>query len=128
MNARLVTLLIAICVCVIVPNIAPSIVLGQPTNPDRKDSPSGQSELEQIRELSELANKLFQEARFADCLMVHIKILSVKERLYPKEKYPNGHVHIVVTLQQIGRCYNGLKDAVRERDFVERALAMCRKV
>jgi CHAT domain-containing protein/Tfp pilus assembly protein PilF len=83
---------------------------------------------EQARALTDQGHKCLQEGRYADALAPLEKALQLYRRLYPPERYPDGHAHLATSLNNLGYLLVLRGDLDRAEPLLVGAVAMYRKV
>ncbi len=84
-------------------------------------------ELKLTREALELnakADKLYQEGKGPEAVPLMEKALGVYQRLYPEDRYPQGHPDLAVSLNNLGMLLQNLGEYARALPYLEKALAM----
>ena len=76
--------------------------------------------------LDEEAIQLIRTGRHIDAVKLLQEEASIAERLYSKDKYPNGHATLAAILSKLGTVYGSTRDYAKARSFLEQALAMHR--
>ncbi len=68
--------------------------------------------------------KYYEAGRGVDALKAFRKGLEIAEQLYPEEDYPNGHLELAASLNNLGSVLQELGEARKALPYYERALAM----
>jgi CHAT domain-containing protein/tetratricopeptide (TPR) repeat protein len=97
----------------------------------RSKVPQGDEEplaVEANRLFSQGGQLFFQQGNPQAALEPVRKALTLREKLYPAERYPDGHLVLVQTLNALSILYNALGQHDKMLSHSQRALAMCEKL
>jgi tetratricopeptide (TPR) repeat protein len=95
-----------------------------------QDKPSGELTPEQQRmrnradALNEEAVKLYQQGRYPESTKLLQEVLRLVEGVYPKDKYPQGHPDLAMTLHNVGFLLQDQREYAKALPYFEKALAM----
>ena len=64
------------------------------------------------------------QGAYGEARAYYRQALAMKEALYPKDKYPQGHTDLALTLTGLGALLNAQGEPGEARGYYERALAM----
>src|SRR5262249_52753635 len=79
-------------------------------------------------QLTAEAIKLSQQNKLPEALQKFQQALAVREQLYPKAQYPDGHPDLATSLSNLGGVLNRLGQPVKALPYFERTLAMCEQL
>src|SRR5262245_16003719 len=63
---------------------------------------------EEARKLNDEVVSLYQRGQLPAALQKAQQALAMRQRLYPKEKYPDGHPHLAISLNDLGALLQGM--------------------
>jgi CHAT domain-containing protein/Tfp pilus assembly protein PilF len=70
------------------------------------------------------AVRLYQQGQYAAATKVLQQAIALFDRLYPKERYPQGHPHLATSLDNLGVLLGKLGEYGRAMDYAQKALVM----
>jgi CHAT domain-containing protein/Tfp pilus assembly protein PilF len=82
----------------------------------------------QAGELNQKADQLYRDGKYAAATEVLEKVLEIRRRLYPAEKYPDGHPDLANSLNNVGFMLDEQKEYGKAERFYRDALEMNRKL
>jgi CHAT domain-containing protein/tetratricopeptide (TPR) repeat protein len=83
---------------------------------------------QEARQLNELGVRHHQAGRLDEALKLVEKALQICRRLYPAERFPDGHPHLAASLENLGTLLQDRGDLAQAEPYLRDALAMCRKL
>jgi CHAT domain-containing protein/Tfp pilus assembly protein PilF len=95
---------------------------------EEKQSPEEQKLAREALELNDKAVKLYQEGKVTEVLPLLEKALAIKQRLYPVERFPNGHAELAIGLDNLASLLRERGELARAQPYCEQALAMFRRL
>ncbi len=99
---------------------------GQAADPPRPISPHEQQKLgARAWELFQTGQRAYQQGDLANAVARTRESLQIREQLYPKDRYPQGHADLAHALNAMGSIVEDQGYYVDARGFYERAVAMC---
>jgi CHAT domain-containing protein/Tfp pilus assembly protein PilF len=78
--------------------------------------------------LNNLGSFLRDQGEYAKALTYLERALAMRRRLYPRDKYPQGHPQLAESLHHLGSLLQNLGENARALTYYERALAMRRRL
>jgi CHAT domain-containing protein/tetratricopeptide (TPR) repeat protein len=108
-------------------SLFPSLLLpaGHADDPPERLTPAQRQELErQAAERFEAGGQAYQRGELTTAVEEIKQSLQLRERLYPKDRYPRGHTDLANSLNNLGALLEALGDYGGARMYLERALAM----
>jgi CHAT domain-containing protein/Tfp pilus assembly protein PilF len=103
---------------------------GAPARPDRSAGPGqageepAQRQLKELREQQRKSKQFYQQGKYAEATESARRALALCERLYPKERYPDGHPDVALSLNNLGVLLNKQGRLEESLTCLQRALAM----
>jgi hypothetical protein len=90
------------CGCLVVLSLfLPAAVQAQ-DKPANELTPEQQRLKERAAALNKEAVKLYQQGRYTESTKLLQEVLQIREGLYPRDKYPQGHPHLAISLNSLG--------------------------
>jgi CHAT domain-containing protein/tetratricopeptide (TPR) repeat protein len=112
------------------PIVAAPAVIAQPVTLPEASSPPPEGSraalVAKVVTLSRRCTLLYDQERFSEALPLAEEVLALHRRLYPNERFPQGHLELATGLSNLGSIYRALQDHVRADVFLREALAMNR--
>jgi tetratricopeptide (TPR) repeat protein/CHAT domain-containing protein len=109
------------------------VALGMPGGRTQPISPAGrdkagqkpaQPRLEELWELHRTAKQFYEQGKYAEATESTRRALALAERLYPKERFPDGHPLLALSLNNLGFLLVARGRLDEALPYFERALAM----
>jgi tetratricopeptide (TPR) repeat protein len=96
----------------------------------RAESPEGQRERLERRadELNAQGEQLYYRGHYAAGAERVEQALGMYKRLYPGDRYPQGHPGLATSLNNLGSLLQSQGEYARARDFLEQALGMYKRL
>jgi CHAT domain-containing protein/Tfp pilus assembly protein PilF len=82
----------------------------------------------EARKLDRERYELFSEGKVLEAVRRCQQALAVRQKLYPPEKFPDGHDDLARTLNNMGYLLHGLGRREAALEHYQQALAMCKKL
>jgi tetratricopeptide (TPR) repeat protein len=105
-----------------------SLFLPVPARAQDKPADELTAEQQQLKEradnLNQEAIKLYQQGRYAESTKLLQEALQILEKLYPPEKYPQGHPDLATSLNNLGFLLQVQGEYAKALPYLEKALAM----
>jgi CHAT domain-containing protein len=102
---------------------------GQPVPPAEELTPPQRQQLEkEARELNEQGFQCYQQGRWDQALKLVEQALQVRRRLYPPQRYPDGHPDLALSINNLGHLLQDRGELARAEPLLRDALAMRRKL
>jgi tetratricopeptide (TPR) repeat protein len=83
---------------------------------------------QQARQLNELGVRHYQAGRLDEALNLLEKSWQIRRRLYPSERFPDGHPDLAASLNNLGELLQARGELARAEPFLHDALALDRKL
>jgi CHAT domain-containing protein len=99
-------------------------VNGLRADPPEEPTPEHQRLMQRAQELNQQAFQLYQRGQYAEAKKLLREELQIREDLYPKDKYPQGHPDLANSLNNLGALLDAQGEYGPARTNFERALAM----
>jgi CHAT domain-containing protein/Tfp pilus assembly protein PilF len=104
----------------------------QPLPVDKADQSASETDRQKLeaadRALNARIQQLYAQGRPGDALPLAEKMLAIRLRLYPPQRYPDGHPELAMVLTNLGGLLRGRGDYDKAQDCYQRAVAMLRKL
>jgi CHAT domain-containing protein len=94
--------------------------------PPREPTAEEQRLAKQAEQLIAEANRLYGEGKYAEAADVWRRIVDIRRRLYPKERYPQGHHDLANSLSNLAFLYESAGEYAKAEPLCKEALAMRR--
>jgi CHAT domain-containing protein len=102
---------------------------GQPVSLPDELTPAQRQQLEKTAlALNQLSRQRLEEGRVDEAVQLTEQVVRLCRRLYPPERYPDGHRDLVVSLNNLGELLRSRGDLVQAELPLRQALAMCEKL
>jgi CHAT domain-containing protein/Tfp pilus assembly protein PilF len=83
-----------------------------------------QAQMQEAEELNDKAFQLYRQGKYVEATEAARRALALAERLYPKERYPEGHPDLAQSLNNLGFLLTKRGRLEEAQPYFERALAM----
>jgi CHAT domain-containing protein/Tfp pilus assembly protein PilF len=96
-----------------------------PCGPADEPSPEERKQLQRrAAELDGKAYQLYQKGQYAEAAKLMKQVLEIDDTLYPKSKYPQGHLYLATSLNNLGFMLSAQGEYTEALAYYQRALAM----
>ena len=79
-------------------------------------------------ELDERTDQLYQQGRYAEATKLLEQALEMRQRLYPKDKYPQGHPDLAASLNNLGFLLRAQGEYSQALGYHKQALEMAQRL
>jgi CHAT domain-containing protein/tetratricopeptide (TPR) repeat protein len=79
-------------------------------------------------ELDKQAEELRQKGNHAEAVKRLIEALKIRERLFPADKFPGGHLEVAINLTSVGNSFYDMKEYQKAYSYYLRALTMSQRL
>jgi CHAT domain-containing protein len=104
-----------------------ALVAGQAQKePPREATAEEQRLAKQAEELNAKGNRLYGEGKYIEATEACRRALDIRRRLYPKERFPDGHPNLAMSINNLAVLYRSAGEYARAEPLYVEALAMYR--
>jgi CHAT domain-containing protein len=97
--------------------------------PKGKPTPEQRTQLQkQAKDLEEEVLALFQKGRWSEALKLESQALAMRQQLYPRDQYPQGHPELAESLNNLGLLLQYQGEYGQALTYLREALAMGRQL
>jgi tetratricopeptide (TPR) repeat protein len=112
------------CGCLLVLSLCLPAAVRAQDKPANELTPEQQRLKKRAHDLNEEAVKLYQQGRYAESTKRLQEVLQIREGLYPKDTYPQGHPDLARSLNNLGALLKVQEQYAKALPYFEQALAM----
>jgi CHAT domain-containing protein/tetratricopeptide (TPR) repeat protein len=107
----------------------PSSLPGQAADPPKTIEDQERQRLEaRASRLDQTGMRAYEQGDFMNAVSEFKESLQIREKLYPRERYPEGHAALAEGLNAMGFLFHAQGSYGEARGYYERALAMCQSL
>jgi CHAT domain-containing protein/tetratricopeptide (TPR) repeat protein len=102
------------------------LLWAQPEKPAPALSGEEQQLAKHVKELNAEGERLYDEGKFIEAIKVFRRALDFGHRLYPKDRFPNGHNELATSINNLAEAHEAAGDYANAEPLFQEALAMRR--
>jgi tetratricopeptide (TPR) repeat protein len=116
------------CGCLVVLSLCLPAAVRTQDKPARELTPQQERLKERADALNKEAVKVYRQGRYAESTKLLQEALQIREGLYPKDKYPQGHPDLADSLNNLAFLLQAQGEYAKALPYYEKALAMTERL